>query len=833
MPPISTAQWYHSLLLKSLFVNRFRQSSLFGGRVPLIPNTTIDGYITTHQHHTTPNFPMEHALRNAFLAAVIASPRGGTLLTAPTKKGKEKKAPLATYRRYRANIRTESTIAGNVDARVAGIQYEIGARYERVGEAFAPVPEEQVLFEAAYPSSAALAEDFVGFARKYSNFSATFAHSSLAGLVERVARTLGALTVFPSGTFDQDAIRGGRPLMIAALGTLDGPVNSLAGSVFIPRLVDSVISPDVFTILINAAAGEGSRVITDVLELDATTRRPIVPTLRDSSMLLPCVEALRILGANMAACDQGPLFAFALVRGLNAVLSLVGHTDEAGVTRDIFRVSGFDIPFGGIHFGLEPYAGLPAVASNAGADACCYVDALLMTSGALVAHCDPGQEYGGRWFPTVLQGTGPDTAEVRPGQSQEGTADMANRNRGLLASSMPRFAEHYARGLGRLFAIEGDARIVVNILSASARLLPDNCRHLRYPSVSPYFWVEPTSLLPPDFLGTAAELNGCGSLAMRGTSRTRQAWEDIERVGDEDVTFTGYNVAMPFARSSWFLIHWLNHPANGLGALRVRQLDPNGVIHPGPCADNPDVRDRVEASLPITDYLWVRGQSPFPAPGEFLNLTGTLGLLARHLTMDDDGIPTEEHLPTGREFRDTAVTVVAGRPVGLPNGAHNAYDSQARRARTRATRELAASAARARLYGRATVAEMPILTSAPVLRAAPPRPEAVNPMEGGGPGHDLARHSGMGRHTYPPDREQRGDPAVPVPQHQALRAPQMPRPGPNPQGGGVIPPPPPLPPSGGGDGSGPSSGGSCAQEDTNPAPPVAPGPAQPDGPANE
>ncbi|UBZ25889.1 coat protein [Neofusicoccum parvum victorivirus 3] len=786
----------------------------------------------------------EHALRNAFLASIISAPRGTKLVGRAVKargagkKGKDKagdpsagtpatEPPPAppriptSFRKYRSNIRTDSTIAGRVDTRVAQVQYEIGPRYHSAAELFRPLPEEVVKLDASYPMSTALSEDFVGLARKYSNFSATFQFGSLAALVERVAKTLAAATVFEE-PFDTDTIRGGEPLFVSALGTLDGPVNSLAGTIFIPRLVDSVLTPNVFAVLINAAAGEGSRVVTDILEIDVTTRRAILPVLSSDDIATPCVEALRVLGANMIACDQGPLFALALLRGLNAALSLVGHTDEGGIFRDLFRVSGFDSPYGGIHYGLEPYSGIPALSTNNVKDASCYVDGLLVAGAALVAHCDPGQEYGGNWFPTILQGTSADVAEVRPGNNQVGTEDMARRNKHLLANAVPQFAEHYSRGLGRLFAAEGSSRLVSTTMSACARLLDNNCRHLRHPSVAPFFWVEPTGLLPPDFVGTPAEENSCGSLAFRGATRTRQAWDDIVRVGEEDPTFTSYAVSLRFARSSWFLAHWLGHPANGLGAIQVRQLDPNGVIHPGPCPDNQEVRDRVEAALPLTSYLWTRGQSPFPAPGEFLNLGGTIGLLVRHLTMDDDGIPTEEHVPTAREFLDTTVSVSAGRLLGLPNGQHNAYDSDARRARTRATRELAAASARARLYGVVGVGEMPILTTAPVLRArAPPPPRTDHPDSGGNGRTLLGPHTGLGRPQQVPDRETRGDPKTTTEMHGAVTGPPLPpQRAVNPPGGGGNPPPPPP--------SDTSSGGGPPLP-VNPQPA---GPAQHDGPHN-
>lgn len=251
---------------------------------------------------------------------------------------------------------------------------------------------------------------------------------------------------------------------------------------------------------------------------------------------------------------------------------------------------------------------------------------------------------------------------------------------------------------------------------------------------------------------------------------------------------------MPFARSAWFFAHWLNHPANGLGAIQVRQLDPNGIIHPGPCDADPQVRDRVEAARPFTDFLWRRGQSPFPAPAELINLGRTVGFAVRHMTMDDDGIPTEEHVPTLREFADTTVTIQVGRLMGLRNGQHNSYDSYVRRARTRAVRELAAASARIRVFGQAGVAEMPVLTTAPTMRSnVPPVKERMDMTGGLGRAvkQETSPHTSLVGRS--PDRPPTGVGHDPVQHHDSQRGPTLRNPGSGViagGGGGSVPPQP-------------------------------------------
>lgn len=749
---------------------------------------------------------MTAVIRNSFLASVLAQPRGGRINNANS------------YRRYRANVRTSALIGGNEDSRMTQISYEIGRVSNTKGQALARPGDNALLVDAAYPTAGALAEDFVGLAKKFTNFSASFEFSALAGVVERLARGLAATSIYDD--VDSTDLRAGRALNINALGTYDGPVNSLTNTVFIPRLVNSSLTGDVFAVLVNAVAGEGATVATDVIELDAITRQPVVPLVDAAGLPRAIVDALRLLASNMIASDQGPLFALAFTRGLHRTLSVVGHTDEGGITRDLLRTANFGVPFGGIHYGLEPYAGIPALSSNNATDIAVYVDSLALTSAALVAHCDPGETYDGRWLPTFYLGTSADDPTVRPGDDQEGTAAMADRNRAQLLANLPKFADLYVPALGRLFAAEGDTRVGTAFLRASCSLLGMNNRHLRYASVAPWFWIEPTSLLPHDFAGTPAEEEGFASHGGRDSLRTKPAWEDIVAAGPGDTAFSGYHASFRGARASWFFLHWLGNPSNGLGAISVRQLDPNAIIHPGPNTGNPQVRDRVEAGDPWTGYLWTRGQSPFPAPGELLNLSGSVGFFVKHVTFDDEGIPTVEHVPTRNEFLDTSVTIAVGRPVGIPNGASNNPGADVRRAKTRAARELSAASARARLFGRPDVAEMATLTTAPVLRNRGPATIDRDPREqehGGVDRWGRATTAG-GEGAAQATRQPTGNANAPVPQHNPVRYPQVPRPAGNQPGGGGpgLPPAPPAPPAG------LAGNGDDSDDDDQPPQPVAP-----------
>nr|QDH91164.1 MAG: hypothetical protein H4RhizoLitter2077_000001 [Totiviridae sp.] len=832
----TTLGWYPTGWAVGAFYDAYKDKDVFV-RKKVSYEIKVDGYkrrichITVKEEHSVESVvlvardydlvggaPLTTAepaqLGNSLLASVIASPRGGYL------------TDTATFRRYTSGVVTEAMVRGCVDTRQAVIHYEVGRRFKTITDALAPVRGGQRV-DAAYHTGAALAEDFVGLAKKYSNFSATFEYTSLAAIVERLARCLAVCSTTPGVTSVH--LRGGEALHIQALGTHDGPVNSLVTTVFIPRLVNSNVRGDVFSVLVNAVAGEGGSVSTDVLEVDAITRQPIIPEVEGDGLPRALVDALRVLGSNMIASGQGPLFALAFTRGIHKVLTVVSHTDEGGVMRDLLRAGSFGVPFGGIHYGLADYVGIPALSADMAVQTAAYVDGIALATAGLVAHCDPGERYDGRWFPTFYSGSGGDALTVHAGTHVTGTAAMAARNHGQLISGLSRFADLYISGLGELFSARGDTRLGSVFFCTAGSMMSVESRHLRHASIAPWFWVEPTSLIPAGFVGSSAETEGFASYGGRDSTATRAAWEDIVSVGPGDVFSNGYHVLMRSARTAWFLAHWVDNPRNGLGCVTVRQLDPLAIVHPGPCDTVTDVRDRVSNTRPLSDFLWKRGQSPFPAPSEFLNLTGTIGLHVRHSTLDDDCVPQPEHVPAAHEFVSCTVTIRVGRPTGRMSGPSNTPGLGVRRAKTHATRELAAASARMGVYGRADVGEMPILMSAPRMREArrieiQPTPDLGSGAVTGHAYGDASGADGASEST----RVRSGAAVLPVPHHAPLKAPAALRPGINQPGGGVVAIPAGVPPAGAG---GPGSGSEA--HDSSPPGIVAPsGAAPPSGPDN-
>ncbi|KAI0477572.1 major capsid protein [Xylariaceae sp. FL0804] len=616
----------------------------------------------------------DSSTRTPFFTNVIARGRGG------------RPGANNVYRRYGAVIQTVARLQSVDDTVHKTIHYEVGRRAASARAALQHPPNGTPLFVSPLRMTDVVSSELTAISKKFSNFSGHFDVSHLSGVVERLAAGLASWSLYEH--VDGEVLRSGQSYDIIALGALSNPVSSYNNMVFIPRFTDTVMASTTFSILCAAVCGEMGRVATDVLEINAANNSPIIEEVTVDAFPAACVDALRILGANFAASNGGDQFALAVTTGLHSVLTVVGHTDEGDITRDVLRRGSFESPFGSIHGGLDTYVGIPALESNNLPNVAAYVDAMALATAGLVAHCDPGLSLDNSWFPTVIQATTTTDNIAEPGDNLDGTDEMMARARATYISLFPAFSHSYCLGLQKMFGFTTGSGIAENTLTAKCSSLPAEVRHLRYPTVSPFFWIEPTSLIPHDFTGFISETEGFASKATPGIPHDRAAFEWIRPYSTREHVFSEYVVGFRGARSCPFLDHWHGHPANGIGALIPRQLDPERVVLPGP-NDIAPVRQRLSNNVPLSGYLWRRGQSPLPAPAEFLNLGKTMGLSARHYTLDyNSGVVTPENLPSWKEFGDLSIRYTVGVPTGLNDGGANAAPSDARRARTRAAEEL-------------------------------------------------------------------------------------------------------------------------------------------------
>lgn len=609
------------------------------------------------------------------------------------------------YRKYAAVLSTTTSVRGFPEQGVKRVLYEVGRRYADAELALHVAPDDAVSLDTKYAVASGMSDDFRGLARKYTNFSAEFAFCNLAPIVERVAKGLAAHSVY--GNVTSETLRAGERISLTALSAQFNPVMADDGAVFIPRLADRYNKPNTLAVLVAAVAGEGGRIVTDALEVDVLTNQPLVPTVNAQHFPSACVDALRVLGANMALAGQEDLFGIAVARGLHQVLTVVSHTDEGGIVRDILRGGRMARPFGGISTAYAeavPFTALPALSSEGARAVAGYVDSLLLATAAAAAHCDPGVDLDGNWFPTVIDCGLALVADEDPAMYRRRCArSILTGLRGVV----PEFGALFSTALGKLFG--GTVTNRDNwgrLFSVMTGTLRETCRHAQVEVSAPFFWIEPTGILPKDFLGSRAETHGSGSLVGRDEVHDYPAFPNCEHVwGDEFVSM--YKADYVSARRFPMLWHFHNHQDNGLAGVSLQQADPYRLVLPGSNAAGENSQTKMIMQRSLHDYLWVRGQSPIAAPAELLNLGGCAVFRVMHATMDGRGIPRVEHMYRRGELAGADVRVSCSMLRGVNPGPLGAWNPMISETRNLATFALNSALRRVALYGEGAAADEP------------------------------------------------------------------------------------------------------------------------------
>nr|UXL82820.1 coat protein [Conidiobolus chlamydosporus totivirus 3] len=602
----------------------------------------------------------------------------------------ESSAQPANYRRYMADLTSRSPLTGNLDYWTRGIVYQVGNRGNNATDLLTVNPEIEAPL-ASIDTSEIHAAEFSGLARRYSSFSGLWARSDLSGIAEQLAA--GVAVYAQTGSLSLSQLRGGRPISVTALGAVLEPVAASSSQVFIARTADTIMSPNVFSAVCAAANAYGAHVVTDVIQVDANSQSALMPTCENADLAFAAIEGMRLLMSNYARVGAESMIAYAIVRGVHRIVSVVGHSDEGSIFRDVLRCRRFATPFGGIRLEDNTAVALPRLSARTREAAANWTDAIALISAASVAHCDPCISHRGNVFPTVLN-SDLDTAGDDPSDINVGTAADARRLTALLADDMPRFAPIWARALAKLFGLPGGVHgPMIDHLCAAARGVA-NCdlRHARFKAMAPYFWIEPTSLIPPHAFGTLAEQSGFGSVAHARQGSTLAGWESCKRIGGSGMVGV-YHVKQRTARTSAMLMHLSGNPRDGLASLTIRQANPHdfALLGAGPDPSR-STSERMLAHEGLDSYMWGRGQSPLPAPAELINVAGSMYMGAVHANTDyETFISKPTHIPAPDYMSSISVDFNVSLPRGIPPGPLGPATKEVCRQRSRGLQALEAA----------------------------------------------------------------------------------------------------------------------------------------------
>lgn len=689
-------------------------------------------------------------------------------------------------RRYVTSLRSTVTIHGVPHFSTARICYETQYRGSaspdkdgwKRNEWYGWISYADTMASCSYDTPESVRNALLGLRFKHAT-NAGWASFNFDSVVYTLGAMLGALSVFPElSTLD---FRGKTRYRVKGVNQMRDMFSiNEAGAIYLHQHFCPVDGPNALWAFVTAANIAGSDVLLSHVDCDGNGA-PICRELSGGALAQGITASLSLLGTLYSLAGIGDAYSVCLVKGLHSVCTVVGHSDEGGWMRDVLRHGGLAPPFGGLPQGLSFSGGIPVICTHSLATTSAYVDSILYVSAALVAHCDPCDVNGPYVFPTVVKALA-DTEESGSVPKEE----LARRLIGRLACPFSQFAPKYAMGLARVFGLlgsdtgeHGAALLESGFANFSESSAMRGCRHLHFEAMAPFFWVEPTGLIPHNYLGTLAEEHGMGSLCGNTERRSVGFLNRPQALGAHDMNRSAWAIEMRSLRTWGGYVYLSNHKKDGVANLWLRHFDCEGLVLTKMKAGDIYKAKREAMHVDPGQLAWVRGQSQIPHPAECLNIDGTMGISIMHRVVKDIWVDDIRHIPPADEVHLTKVVYSIGPLMAASNAQPNWEPRQVERERTRGMETLRLCRAQAARFGlgsgyEETVSERPpseigpahtsvkhssVTATEPELekRVAPPTTRGENKAEVG------ATVDTLGKPT--PVARQHG--AVPAPRPQA------------------------------------------------------------------
>lgn len=564
---------------------------------------------------------------------------------------------IKNFRFYSSTFTSRCKINGNVDVNNRNLTFQVGARNDGSGNNIKRNLSNQIRTALSVRVGPLHLSDFCAAAKRFSVLNADFSYMDHAATIKRLAH---AICVYANtGTLNPKQLSDGQDARVIVLTGSGSGFTASNSHVFIPRCVDNPEHGNVFCALLYACTGAGATVITDALGIDANTGCALLPYCEDHSLVEGCYYALRILGSNYDAAGAGEIFALAMAVGVTDAVTVVAHTDEGGYMRKVLRSVNFGTPHGGLNLADTSYIGLPRPADFSVAHVQNLVDSMALGIAACVAYGDPLVHKDGGYFPTLF--CVGDTTLLPSGLGDEPNVGNSYVLSCKIANGCGSFCGWYLKALAELFAINGessDAQTTLIEAFNTQRRRAD--RHLYGPSVTPFFWIEPTGILWLKRHAYPSVMHGYTNLCAPLVKTVGPFFEKVEMVNKDNLRSFAY-VDYRGARTSRLINHLNGHREDGLAFLKVRRCNPDDWCQTG--GPNMSIRDRMVNNMDFATYLWTRGQSPICAPGESLFLGGTLGIEIKHFVQDPQSWCLDNtHFPSHDELVEGEVSYSVTRP---------------------------------------------------------------------------------------------------------------------------------------------------------------------------
>lgn len=485
-------------------------------------------------------------------------------------------------------------------------------------------------------------------------------HFNFDGIVAVLTGMLAMMTVKPK--MSTKDFRGGKRYAVKGITQMEDlyAINDRAAIFLDPFFAPDSRNEAAWT-FITAANICGAQVVMPYVDCDGNGA-PLCREVAGPALIRGITLCLNLLGSYYSMVSLGDVFAMWCVRGAHRILSVVAHADEGGAMRDVLRKGSFCPPFGGLCANLPITAGLPLCDALHSAGHVHYIDSILLGSAALVAHCDPMVTIGDRLYPTVITIPNVEKEDGTVKTEAEVAAEMAVTFVGLLS----RFAPNYVRAITKLFGLMCDSCLHSEKMIASISFVTTNTvpRHLAFSQLAPFFWIEPTTIIAKDYLGTAAERGGSGALVTPGEKAVMPMFEGYGALDTEEVVMSDWALGYRSARTCGFALYTANHPSDGLACCQLKAFDSSLVVLGKIGYEDIVAAKNARGFIFLSDLMWTRGQSKLPHPAEALYTGDVIGATIVHQVVGPQGtLQKKRHIPRATDLTATVVTLTAVRPT--------------------------------------------------------------------------------------------------------------------------------------------------------------------------
>lgn len=615
----------------------------------------------TTERESTDTIVSKEKKESNMLSGVVANHNDGKL------------ADIDEYRRYVSSMSMSVIINNKNDVADKTIMYEIGMR-SGLGDDGMMRPLGMLRgrvsrgLSQTIPTNLLISAQLEAASRRVVHFSGRYDYCDLAAIGYQLAKSVAFYV--KEGKLSVSNISGGNDILLESLSTATEPISASNSAVFIPKLASDVMSPSTFMAMASACSAYGSKVYSDVLEI-TSAKSSVFTKYYDARLAHGCYNGMRMLMAMYDAAGFGSVMALAIVRGYHSVFTVVGHSDEGGYFRDVLRCSDYQAPFGGVYIESKSnYIGMPipSVTSNSSFTSC--VDSILLSSAAICSLSDPGMLYNGEVRASVFSSDSEDLESIRN--------DLA----GEIHEYGYDFCVSYSKNLRQLFGLGGDDEKVATFLMHS--MGSDhlrNSRHLEYETVSPFYWIEPTSLFK-ECDESLMTKEGLGVLCGTYVNTERNCFNKpiiVKQAGN----MSQISVSGACARKHPILMFLQNHKKNGLSSIYPANFFPDKMyLNGGPNS----AKDNLLNKRDIGHYLWGRGQSEIMHPSELCYVGKRIGMLLVHSTFDNSSFRTKStHMLNKDELLTSTVKMSCTIPMRIENDKLSAYDKNVIKSRSGGT----------------------------------------------------------------------------------------------------------------------------------------------------